>query len=68
MHSIKIKFRSDGSIKSKIMNIEGKEIATIVFKNGIANSIERKLNNKGESCEVVHNAWGNKFYHEDNKL
>lgn len=66
--SIKIRFRNDGSIKSKVTNPEGKEIATIVCMNGSFNAIERKIDNKGKSCEVVHSAWGSDFYHEDKKL
>lgn len=61
--SIKIKFRNDGSVKGKVINPDGKEIATIVCMNGIFNAIERKKDNKGKSCEVVHSAWGNDFYH-----
>ncbi len=68
MQSIKIKFRNDGTIKAEVTNPEGKEIATIVSKNGHFNMIERRLDNRGKSCEVTHSAWGNEFYHEDKKL
>ena len=64
---IKLTIKQNGSIKSFVKNTLGTEIATISSKNGRFNKIERRKNNKNETIEVRHSAWGSDFYHEDVK-
>ena len=64
---IKIKRQLDGSLKFFVINALGKEISTISAKSGKFNKIEKRINNKNETVEVIHSAWGNNFYHEDVK-
>ena len=64
---IKLTYKSDGFIKFSVKNVLGTEIATISANEGGFSKIERRKNNKNETLEVVHSAWGNDFYHEDVK-
>ena len=65
--AIKIKVRSDGSLKGSVISTYNKKIAEITSKDRIFKMIERKTDNKNETYKVIHSAWGNNFYHEDIK-
>ena len=64
---IKIKVRSDGSLKVEVISAKNKKIADIRCEKGKFNKIERMVDNANKSRKVIHSAWDNNFYHEDIK-